>query len=251
MLKILAAHPDILISHNLLLKDDSKASKLFKSLKKREAKTITTKELKVTGINALGKKQLVVKQGVWKHAYSFDGFMLVRNPFSVYCSLKTYDADENWYHKEHNFWQKTQDRLVRWLSAMQPKLADQLTSLSPVDQFCLYYNYRMNDLLTNNLPLCRYEDLVTAPETEFRRICDALEVEFYAEMLNAHQEYKPGTMAHGKNDMSRAVDQSSINRCSGLLTQLEFDCLLQQTAALQNKFGYKISGSPDQVTISW
>jgi hypothetical protein len=134
---------------------------------------------------------------------------------------------------------------------MQPKLADQLIHLSPVEQFCLYYNYRMNDLLTNNLPLCRYEDLVSAPESEFRKICDALELEFHAEMLNAHQGYKPGTMAHGKNDMSRAVDQSSINRCSGLLTQLEFDCLLNQTTVLQNKFGYKISGSPDQVIISW
>src|SRR5690606_3335450 len=102
--------PDILISHNLLLKDDSKASKLFKSLKQREQKTITKRELKTVGIDASCKTQLIVKQGVWKHAYPFDGFMLVRNPFSVYCSLKTYDSDESWYHKEHNFWQKTQSR---------------------------------------------------------------------------------------------------------------------------------------------
>jgi hypothetical protein len=251
VLKVMAAHPDILVSHNLALKDDANTATLFRSLKKREKLSISISELRGFNIDAEGKRKLLVKQGVWKHPHYFDGFILVRNPLSIYCSLKTYDADETWYDKDNNFWKSTQNRLVRWLSAMKADLVDALLELSPVEQFCLYYNYRVNDLLTNNLPLFRYEDLVSSSEVEFKKMCEVLGVDYYPEILDAHKKYEAGAMAHGKNDMSRAIDPSSINKCSGILTQLEFDTLLEKTDDLQKRLNYQISGNPQKVFISW
>jgi hypothetical protein len=73
------------------------------------------------------------------------------------------------------------------------------------------YTAHMHKRLRNlpNYRLCRYEDLVLAPETEIRSLCDFLGIEFQAGMLKPHQF---GSSFDSIGLKNQGIEKSSLER---------------------------------------
>ena len=114
MLKILAIHPDIKTVHNLEKEDVIYKEKAFQFLKTYKKTSISRNHKNFKPYSLNRKQILLLKQGVWKHEFPFLGFVLSRNPVSIYSSLKAYDRRLPEYNEYNNFWFGNEERFLRW-----------------------------------------------------------------------------------------------------------------------------------------
>ncbi len=238
MLKILAVHPDIKVIHNLDKEDDHNSLKAFEFLKNYKPKRISRKHKLIKPYQVNKSDVLLIKQGVWKHLFPFDGFILSRNPVSIYSSLKSYDKKEAWYNSDNNYWTENSNRFERWLKDINPTKIDEIISKPPVEQFVDFYNLRMGYLLDLGLPIIRYEDLLTNTEETLIRVCEILGVSMHEELLNSHRHYDKGYVGHGQNDLSKPIDLASLTKYKTNVTEEEFDYIMAHTENVHKVYGY-------------
>ena len=115
--KYLSAHSKIHICHNLYKDDSPKEIALFEHLMTRKSRSIGVRHPMARHLKSKKGDALVIKQGVWNHPHPFNGFVLARNPLSVFASLWTYDIKERGGSPELN-WVYNIERMKRWLGKM-------------------------------------------------------------------------------------------------------------------------------------
>ena len=243
LLKLMNAHPKIVIVHNLSKEDSEFKNKAFEFFKSFYSYTISRGHEIVKPYNLKRGQLLLLKQGVWKHKHPFKGFILSRNPVSIYSSLKAYDQLHPEYDSENNFWFENSKRMERWMNDMEPEKITQILEQSPIDQFCSFYNIRMNDLHSTGLPIIRYEDLVTDTQEVLQKICTILNIDMDDAMLKSHEQYEKGAVGHGQNDLSKPIDTSSLFKYKKNVTQEEFEIIKEKTQMVHEKFGYELKES--------
>ncbi|WP_308992666.1 hypothetical protein QLS71_012980 [Mariniflexile litorale] len=240
MLKTLAVHPEIVVVHNLDKNDDIVKTQAFEFLKSYKKESIPRNHPVIKPYNLSKSQILLLKQGVWKHPYPFKGFVLSRNPISIYASLKVYDKDLPEYHDKDNFWFGNKERIFRWLKDIDKESIPLFKRKTPVEQFCMFYNLRMKQLLDTKLPIIRYEDLILNTEVTLKKVCGLLNVGMDKKLLSAHDFYGSGLEGHGKNDLSKPIDTSSLTKYKKNITKFEFDYIAKNTFHVYNQYGYKI-----------
>lgn len=241
MLKIFAVHPQIKVIHNLEKNDNKNSLKAFEYLKTYKHQSISRNHKIIKPYELKKGDKLLIKQGVWRHRYPFKGFVLSRNPISIYSSLKSYDKKQNWYDANENFWQENENRFRRWLKVIEPDKIDGILSKKPVEQFVDFYNLRMGDLLEVDIPVIRYEDLIVNTKVTLETVCNILGVPINEELLNSHKYYKKGLEGHGQNDLSKPIDDSSLSKYKLNVTEAEFNYIKENTSVVHGHYGYKIN----------
>lgn len=254
VLRTMSAHPDVYIPMNISKTDDKPGTALVRHIRTPEfqhQKTLTRKLLEELEVGT-DFSSVLVKQGVWEHKTEFYGFVLVRNPVSVYASLKNFDRQPE-FSRASRFKaalglkisnkrnEDSKGRLVRWAGDVDKEMQDLIKPLDFDEAFSVFYNRRMAPLADINLPVIHYERFVTDPETEIKRICDAIEVDFRPELLNAHTNFKPGTEGHGKNDLGKPISTDSINKYTETVDRKEFDRIKALTYQTSKLFGYDMT----------
>lgn len=240
LLKTLAVHPNIEIIHNLNKKDDVNKERAFQFLKTYKKNKISISHPIVKPYHLNSSKVLIIKQSVWKHPFPFKGFILSRNPISIYASLKNYDKDLPEYNKSDNFWWQNEKRIIRWMKDIDKELIPLLKQKTPIEQFCIFYNLRMKQLKNTNLPVIRYEDLLLNTKKTLEIVCDILNVEMNEKLLKAHLYYDVGLEGHGKNDLSKPIDVKSLSKYKENITEKEFDFVSKNTFDTYTLYGYRL-----------
>lgn len=243
LLNALNKHSQLKIAGQL--KDTAKGKQRLNLLKTWESNHIDLTHPLFADLNLREGDIVIAKQGVWEHPWPFDGFVLVRNPVSIYASLKRYDpvairSLEAIAHRlgmsstkrklKGNFW-----RFYRWFRDVDTELFEHLDSLDVLDMFCCFYNRRLGHLAGLGLPIVHYEQLVTAPEAALNYVCSTMSVAFESTMLDVDEN----TMGHGKNNLGRPISDSSLYRIDNLTTK-EVDQILVRTQPTWSQFGYRL-----------
>jgi hypothetical protein len=138
ILRALSVHPIVCVAGQL--HDSQAGERRLRFFRDWQSNTINSDHEILTGLNIPSDGILLVKQGVWKHRWPFDGFVLARNPLSIYYSLITYDSiltqlKEFLAHKlgffnyalssEGNY-----ERFYRWTLDIDKSLAEKYPKLS-------------------------------------------------------------------------------------------------------------------------
>lgn len=190
---------------------------------------------------------ILIKQGVWFHHHDFSGFCLVRSPFGFVYSMLDYNHQEGLDFGLKRYgtkrYQKTMARLLRWSKDMSEELTNQLHQQTCIlNALCLFYNDRINQLLSYKKKIFKYEDLVYQPQNILTSMCEELGVDFEPTILSAHQQYAANHVAgHGKNDLARSIDTQSIQKWQGLGTRV-IRKIDERTAASQARLNYARMG---------
>jgi len=241
LLKMLGAHSQVKIVHNLQVEDDNNENRAFEFLKTYAKTRIRRNHKLFRHYNLKSNDILLIKQGVWQHSFPFIGFVLARNPVSIFSSLKAYDKDTIGYDPKRNFWSKNEKRLLRWSKDISKNLYNELLKKEPIEQFVIFYNYRMLSLLKLNIPIIRYEDLITNTEREIIGLCNILKIDFHEDMVYAHKQYPKGTIGHGKNDLSQPVDKSTLDKYRKNVSLEEFNYIARHAYKVYKQFGYQLA----------
>jgi hypothetical protein len=247
LLKILNIHNNVKVVHNLFEKERQLDCIAFEKLKKYKGLTVDPTDPVFKHYSLKNNDILLLKQGTWQHQYIFKGFVLCRNPVSVFSSLKEYDSNEKGYNKNTNFWFNNNERLIRWSNDMDKKLNSHLYNKSPLNQFCLFYNYRMEHLFNLNLPIIRFEDFIIDPHSNLQKICDILNINFNDQMLQFDKFYKKGSMGHGQNTLSSPINTEVLNKYKKNINQKEFEYIKDNTRSIICKYGYTLKNMEIQL----
>lgn len=226
MLRSLNAHSRIVVPFNTTDPNGSRQEEILYNFFKGHAPTEVDENNPVfKGLNLTSDSVLVVKQGIWTHDHPFNGFILLRNPASVYASLRTYglkpgatreQMDQHW--KGVRF-----PRLLAWLEAMGYKINDRFLKMPPSEQFCEFYSHRVDQLMKLDLPIIYYEDFVRSPEAHLRRICDAINVDYEPALMSSHEGFKENDIGHGFIKLNSPINEDSIYKYQKVLNRWEFE----------------------------
>lgn len=245
LLRTLAAHENIHVVHNLSASDTPEELKLFNFLMRYSGTTLPVKHRLLRHLNVSAGDCLVLKQGVWEHRYSFMGIVFARNPVSVYASLKSYDYEL----EDISGWDKNMERLLRWMNEIDRSLVDALKQLSPIQQFCLFYNRRMIPLAQSGLPLFRYEEFVSDPTGVLKNIMATFKLDGDERMMESHRLYRRQTRGHGGTDLSKAINPHSLNKYKEIITPDEFYEIREATADVCGILGYVLNWDGIELSI--
>jgi hypothetical protein len=240
MLRTLAAHPQVHVVHNLAHQDSPEELELFRFLMHYDRPAIAAGHPLIARLGLRPDQVLLLKQGVWEHRHPFNGFILARNPVSIYASLLRYDVPRAGADPAA-CWQPNLERFQRWLGDIEPGLIPRLRAVAPVDQFCLFYNRRMGPLARLGLPVVHYERFVTEPAAVLAGILGRLGLgEPMPAILEAHTRFAAGMEGHGQNDLSRPIDTRSLTTYRDSVDPETYRRIAAQTADVAAAFGYQM-----------
>lgn len=237
--KYLSAHTKIHICHNLYKDDSPQEIALFEHLMTRRSRSIGVRHPRARHLKLKKGDALLIKQGVWNHPHPFNGFILARNPLSVFASLWTYDLKERGGSPEMN-WVHNIERMKRWLGKMDRSLLDRFDHLSPEQQFCAFYNHRTDHLASLGLKILRYEDLFNNPEQWLSEACSAMGLTYEQQMTDAHLMFLGRKEGHGGNDLSRPLDNRSLGKYQDVLSEEQIRLVSTETRQTASKMGYAL-----------
>ena len=236
VLSLLNQHPHIRVVHNLYDPEPAYAEKLFRYLKTSGDSSISSSNKLVRPYNVDEKSIFVLKQGVWQPNETYRGFVLLRNPISIYASLKFYDSSTDW---EANWYHNT-NRMKRWLGDMDQAVLHQFLGLSdPIEQFVLFYNYRVATLLDQGLPVYRYEDIVDNPQASLDSIFKVLQLD--PTLWKPADATREKVVGHGKNEIGASVNTKSLLKYKQRVTREEFACIESKTGEVCTAAGYQLT----------
>ncbi|MCG8325092.1 MAG: hypothetical protein MI673_06205, partial [Thiotrichales bacterium] len=226
--------------------DSEDQLRLFEFLKNWPESTINLDHELIRYMGVRAGDVILLKQGIWEHRHRFNGFILVRNPASVYASLGRYDrirTGDNLYARLRNFIapeNHNRERLLRWMTDIDSDMTEMLSGLNELEQFCAFYNRRMLPLAKLELPVIHYERLVIDPEQVFKQLLDYMQLEYLDLIHNAHEQYGELTIGHGKTDLSRPIDDQSLQEYRSL-GRGTFDAVCALTWPAWSRFGYRMN----------
>lgn len=252
VLRDMSVHPNITVASEVFDRDHSLASELRERFKKHESDTFSLTRNEKALIGYKPGSILLVKQGVWEHKHPFKGFVLARNPASVYASLIDYDSikfDKQYfrslirrvrYKAGHTSTNKA--RLTRWMKDIDPDLCDTYQNHNQdLDTiFCSFYNRRMGALADLGLPIIHYEEYVTNPAKFYSIICQHLGLEESEALGNAHQHFSGNSKGHGRTDLTAPVNDSSLLKYKQL-GRRRFDKVVALTHETTSKLNYTMT----------
>jgi len=249
LLRTLAAHSRVFVPVNIDKKEDESRARLAAGLMDRREQAIPRTDPLLEGIDTAGKGVLLLKQGTWEHRHPFKGFILARNPVSVYASLKNYDTAPATSARSRiraflglrtteGSRETSHDRMVRWSADIDPVLRELIRGCSFDEAFCAFYTRRMLPLARLGLPVIHYERFVTDPEGTVRAICAVLGIEYEDAMLNAHAAYSPRTEGHGKIDLAKPIGTESLTKYMETVGPDAYARIAALTYPAMQAFGY-------------
>ncbi|WP_339816151.1 hypothetical protein [uncultured Imperialibacter sp.] len=255
------AHPNIHVIANFNEKDTKDEIARVEYFKKYPETEIEIDHPIIKDLKLDGKSILFVKQGVWEHKFPFRGFVLVRNPVSIFASLVCFDKiDERFItllkRKVRTWLRPTKQdkidneynfvRFMKWAIDVDTDLIQYLDLLDFSSLFCAFYNRRMAPLRELGLPILYYERFVADPDTELRRLLLQLDIEFYPSMLESHVSYQKGTIGHGKIDLSKPISVDSTDKYKKIGKPV-FDRICALTYNTWSAYGYDMSWAKIEV----
>ena len=241
LLHLLNQHSDTIISHNLNEKDSVVEKKLFNFLMSYEKTNININHKLIQPYCPKTNSVLIVKQGVWEHKYKFKGAILVRNPLDIYTSLRKFDDNKDTTNRDRNWFNYRVPRFVEWLKNIEPSLIPEFLTLSPIEQFCFFYNRRMGGLLDNTTNLfINYETLVEYPSITLSKICNLAGLRGSGHELlnlyyNTNQNKRKG---HGHFNPNSLITTSSIENYKDFLSNNEIFYIIDKTKNVAERYGY-------------
>lgn len=238
LLHILARHSSVRVVHNMRKHDRLHEKLLFHYLMNYRDQHIPRYHPFLLPCFVKNNDIMIIKQGVWEHAYPFQGIVFARNPLSIFASLKYYgiSQDEDWKWHWYRF---RVPRFIAWLKKMDRSLIKGFADKSPLEQFCIFYTRRMKALAALDQPIIHYEYLVAQPEKYIQMICGFFGIQYEAGMLNPSKlGYENG---HGHYDSHREIDQSSIRKYQERLQENEMDFVIENTHATAKLYGYEFN----------
>jgi len=214
-----SVHTDLHVVHDLYKENSSTENALFSQLSQLPVNHIALASLN----NDIDSNQIkfsaskfFLKQGVFAPRHRFTGIGLLRNPLSVFLSLWNYDAKISGQaattELNTQYWHQYRlPRILAWVENMQAgwdKLI--LQSLDPVTQFLTFYRLRAAQIMDAVDTIIFYETFLAQPETEIRRVCTALGIEFQPQLLHANTFFSPGQIGHGGTDLGAPIRQEAV-----------------------------------------
>lgn len=239
VLRSLSAHTRVRVVHNLTETEDKKSRRLFRYLKQYKSCSLRCSHPYARYLGLSGNEVLILKQGVWEHKHRFVGVVLVRNPVSVFASLKAYDQTDGEAISPGS-WAQNEKRLVRWSRDIDRRLATALPAMTPVEQFCAFYVRRMEALLETGLPVLHYERLVEDPALALERVLACAGLPWEDGVAMAHTGFRLGEIGHGQNELSRPINGDSLTRYRKLVSIGEFDEIATRTSGVTRAYGYRL-----------
>lgn len=254
-LRNLSFHPRIKVVAQVDAMDSKENMQLFDFLKGWTNTEIPLDNEYLQSINPSVDDIILVKQGIWEHRASFNGFVLVRNPVSVYASLLEYDKNgghKSWLNNmltavftDNN---QNKERMLRWMQDIDKNLIPYMENIDDISLFCAFYNRRMMPLINLGLKVIHYERLVTDPACYFKIILKEMHLPFDYSVLHAHKNYSAGTIGHGKSDLSISINTDSLDNYRSI-GHRTFDRICALTYPTWSKFGYVMDW--DHICINW
>ena len=248
MLRLLSAHPAIFPIYQLRQEETPEEVALQAYIKQSPDKSIKADDPLVSHLALPDNAVLLMKQGVWEHRYPFDGFVLVRNPASVYASLQQFDRKlrtlrgaAHWLADRAMNVPGTvnKERILRWIGDMEPSLVPSLAECSPIERFAAYYNYRMLHLNSLKLPTVHYERLVENPIGVLTALLEALNIPFDTAILNSHNSFSEAETGHGGLALNAPVSTQSLDKYRKLDRSV-FERVRALTAPTWKAYGYQM-----------
>ncbi|WP_412984458.1 hypothetical protein [Pontimicrobium sp. IMCC45349] len=246
LLRTLNAHSKIKVVHNLNEKENKEEVEAFNLIKNHKGRKISFKNKIISQLGVKKDQCLVIKQGVWTHKYPFNGFILVRNPISIFASLKSIGLKEV-KGTDSDYWEPISERMKRWLKDIEPQMMSKFDELDNIDQFCLFYNIRMMNLHNLGLPKIYYEEFVNNPEQKVKEILGFFDLDYENGLLESHKQYNVGEIGHGYNDMSKPISTESIYKYKKLISKKDFEDILLKTKETLEAYSYSITW--DEINI--
>lgn len=246
MLRTLGAHSRIHVAAQLI--DSPESEKRLRFFMDWPDQTIPCHHEILSGLNVHDGDLILVKQGIWEHRWSFNGFVLARNPVAVFASLLAYD-DQKTARRESlllrlGCFERARalggniERLSRWFGNIDPCVAVSLPYMDLLEIFAAFYNRRMGRLATLGLPVIRYEDFIRQPADILKELCGELGIEYEDGMVDSHELHSG--MGHGKNPLDRPIGPSSIDK-SRRVSRRDRERLIALTAEAWQRLGYSLS----------
>mgnify|MGYP006426399681 CR=1 FL=1 len=256
LLRSLAAHPAIFVPGQIDKRDDPAGRALIEKVQREGVNELDREDPCVSDCGiAPTCEAIVVKQGVWEHRWPFDGFILVRNPASVYRSLTAFDrfrlSGDYLASQLKRLAAKTglgrgtanvdnRARLRNWANDIDDDLADLVPRVDLTTAICAFYNRRMLALHETGLPVLHYERFVADPEASLRQVLARLGLPFDPAVLWAHEEYEAGQKGHGRADLSAPIHAGSMEKYREI-GRRRFDRICALTLPTWQRFGYRMS----------
>lgn len=216
-LRMLASHPRIHVPLQIQQAEDVVDQKFVARVVDQELQSISVDDPYARARGLIPGSVVVVKQGVWAPR-AFDGIVLVRQPFAFVASMLECDRQEGLPngHGQRLVFARTYERLLRWSERMDQALCARINATDDVvDALGVYYRWRVSWLTKRGLPIFRYELVVKEPKKSSEAMCQALGVEFDDAILDSHNHHR-GKVGHGKNDLERPIDASSLDKWRAL-----------------------------------
>jgi len=227
-------HPDVLTVFNLNKIDFGYNHELARFIMKHDKKTINENSKLLKPYNHSTAKVILMKQGIWEHRYPFDGIVLVRNPLSVYASLKMFDSKIGRSINLHSNWKQYRyPAFIQWLHHIDESIIPNFKNLSPIEQFCLFYNRRMKPLAYLNNPILHYERFVKTPEIYTKLILNIMGLDDKSIERKLNDD-----LGHGGFDPSKPINDNSILKYKDILTEQECNFIIESTKDTIKLYGY-------------
>lgn len=241
LLRSLAAHPKIQNLVNVEKEEQDPEYQLFLYLQQYSGTTISNSHKLVSRLNLNCDNIILVKQGIWEHKSPFKGIVLVRNPISVFASLRSYGLGNNATQSDYQKRQNSSSRnFKRWLKDIDLDLLNYFNDLNFIEQFCAFYNRRMYPLSQLNLPIIHYEEFCKKPKENLDYILSYFGLEFDNSCLESHNYYPQEKIGHGNIKLSSPISSKSLDKWKNHVSQKQFNIIAALTYNTWKAFGYEI-----------
>ena len=204
MLRALHAHKQVHVVSQLSYHDRPEDNALLKVLMKTKEKSLPASHPAVKAAGVEPGKVIVVKNAFWEHQYDYDGFVLIRNPYSVINSFKVIgESDDKRLRRL--------EQLKRWTGTIDRKMLPSIDPMSSFEYVCALYVRKMLPLANLPLPVIKYEDFVSNPSVYLRNLTKKLGLEWDKNVLSAHEFFKEGDIGHGGIKLWQPIHQDSLD----------------------------------------
>lgn len=209
MQRCLGGHPKIEVVHQLHEPDTKGDLSLFRFLRNYDSTTISANHPRLAHRKLKPGTVLLLKNAVWTQNHPRNGFILIRNPFSIVASAfrDAPDADRA---------ERQKDQQVRWAKTIDPLMMPAMSTDPTIVGFTALYARKMLHDIQSGLPFVRYEDFIQDPEKILRQIVAHMGLDWHDNTLKSHEAYKEGDIGHGGIKLWQAVHARSETKYKDL-----------------------------------